>query len=108
MLAENKYKQDFKRTFDAVGTEKGDVLGFDGVVVGALGGSGLGLGLSGEGRVVDLHARSVDDPEIGGDPVSALHFHDVSQHQGFGEDRRLGSVSDYKCLLRKKYKFKNN
>lgn len=76
----------FIRTFNTVGTEKGDVLGLNWVLVGALGGSGLRFGLSGEGGVVDLHARSVDDPEIGGDPVSALHFDDVSEYKGFGKD----------------------
>ena len=49
----NRHREN-KLTFDGVGGEESQVLGFQRVVVGALGGAGLRLGLSRQRRVVNL------------------------------------------------------
>lgn len=47
-----------------------------------------------------LAAVSRDDPEVGGDAVSALHLHQVAHHHVLGVDVLLLAVADHQSLLK--------
>lgn len=43
---------------------------------------------------------SRDDPEVGGDAVTALHLHQVAHHHVLGVDVLLLAVADHQGLLK--------
>ena len=60
---------------------------------------GLGLGLSGEGRVVDLEASGFDNTNIGGHPITKLDLDDITDGQLLGFQSQLLSVPDAQGVL---------
>lgn len=46
-----------------------------------------------------LAAVSRDDPEVSGDPVAALHLHQVTHHHLLCVDALLLAIADHKGLL---------
>jgi hypothetical protein len=74
------YKKIKLHTFNSIGGEEGQVLGFQRVVVGEFGASALGLGLSSEGRVVDLEAAGLDDADVSRNTVTKLDLYNVSKN----------------------------
>lgn len=66
-------------TFNSIGGEESQVLGFEWVVVGEFGASGLGLGLSGEGGVVHLEAAGLDNTDVSRNTVAKLDLYDVAK-----------------------------
>lgn len=61
-------------SLNGVGREEGEVLGFKGVLIGEVGATGLGFGLSSEGGVVYLEASGLDDTDVGRDTISKLNL----------------------------------
>ena len=53
----------------------------------------LGLGLAGEGGVVDLESGGRDDADVAWDAIAGADFHDVSLHQLLHLERLLDSVA---------------
>lgn len=66
-------------TFNSIGREESQVLGFQRVFVGEFRASGLGLGLSGEGGVVHLEATGLDNADVGRNTVAKLDLYDVAK-----------------------------
>lgn len=49
---------------------------------------------------VYLAAMSRDNPDVSRDPVSSLHFNQISGHHFFSVDLYLLTLTDHQCLLR--------
>ena len=76
-------------TFDGIGGEESQVLGFKRVLVGEFSIAALRLRLSRQRRVVYFEASRLNDTDVSGNAVAKFDFDDITDTDLFG----------FKCLL---------
>ena len=81
-------------TFDGVGGEESQILGFQRVVVGEFGRSALRLGFSSQRGVVDFELARLDDTNIGRNTVAKFDFNNITAADFLGFDCLLLAITD--------------
>ena len=87
-------------TFNGVGGEESQVLGFQRVLVGEFRAAALRFGFASQRRVVHFEASRFDDADVGGHTVAEFDLDDVTDRQLLGGDGHFLSVTDDQGELR--------
>merc|ERR1719322_1135373 len=86
-------------SFHRIGGEESKILGLQWILVGEFWSSGLGLGFSSEGRIVNLELSGFNNSEICRNSVSKLHLDNVSESEFSGGDSDFLTVTSGKSIL---------
>merc|ERR1719232_64621 len=89
----------FGGSFNSIGGEESQVLGFQGIIMGEFSATSLGLRLSSQGRVVNLEVPGLNDSHISWHSVSKLDLNDVTNGQFVSLDVNLFTVTNCKSIL---------
>ena len=88
-------------TFYSVGGEESQISGFQGVLVGEVGGAGLGFRFSGQGGVVHLESMRGHYTDISRYTISEFYFDDISDNELLGVNGQFLSITHDQSELKR-------
>ena len=86
--------------FDCIGGEKGNVLGFQRILMGEFRGSLLRFRFPSQRRVINFKTSGLQNSNISRDPISKLDLNDISKSQFISFDGNFVTISKAKGILR--------